>query len=454
MEAINPKNGETIAHYPEDDASAVDAKLASADEAFEAWRETPIDERATYLKRASEVLRENIGAYAGRMTDEMGKPIEEARAEVEKCAWVCEYYVEHADEHLEPRSIETDASTSGVRYDPLGPILAIMPWNFPFWQAFRFAAPNLMAGNVGLLKHAPNVPGCARSIEEVFDRAGCPEGVFQNLAVDEAQVESIIEDERVRGVTLTGSVGAGREVAAMAGRALKPTVLELGGSDPFIVLEDAPLEYTLEEAVRARTLNSGQSCIAAKRFLVDESIYDEFAEGLRERFEALEMGDPTQRAHDLGPMAREDLREHLHNQVVRSVDEGGATCTLGGEVPEGPGYFYPPTVLEDVEPGTAAFEEETFGPVAALTKVQGAEHAVGWANDSSYGLGASVWTERDDWAHETLVPRIEAGHVAVNGIVKSDPRLPFGGIKDSGYGRELSEEGMQAFVNRKTVWVT
>ena len=450
MKAKNPKNGEIIATYPTDTDKDVEQKIIQAREDYRDWRETTFDERAEKMNAAANVLRENIETYARQMTDEMGKPIGEARGEVEKCAWVCEYFADKAEEFLRPTEIETDASKSYVRYDPLGPILAIMPWNFPFWQVFRFAAPNLMAGNVGLLSHAPNVPGCAESIESIFREAGFPKGAFQNLPITNDQAQNVIEDQRVHGVTLTGSVGAGSAVAGKAAAQIKPTVLELGGSDPFIVLDDADLDLTVEEAVRARTLNSGQSCIAGKRFIVESGIYDDFVERFRKRLAACEVGDPADESTDIGPIARGDLRENLHRQVTESIQQG-ATCELGGEIPEGPGFFYPVTLLTDVEVQMPAFEEETFGPVAAVTEASDADHAIKLANRSVYGLGASVWTS--EGRGEDFVPRIEAGHVAVNGIVKSDPRLPFGGIKKSGYGRELARDGILEFVNRKTVWV-
>jgi succinate-semialdehyde dehydrogenase/glutarate-semialdehyde dehydrogenase len=325
-----------------------------------------------------------------------------------------------------------------------------MPWNFPFWQVFRFAAPNLMAGNVGLLSHASNVPGSAASIEEVFREAGFPTGAFQNLEITNETLDELIRDERIRGVTLTGSVGAGSAVAQRAAAEIKPTVLELGGSDPFVVLDDCDVDYTVEQAVRARTLNSGQSCIAGKRFIVEEGIYPDFLERFESRMADLEVGDPTDSRTDIGPMAREDLRDRLHRQVTRSIEQG-ANCRLGGEIPDGSGFFYPPTILTDVDESMPVFEEETFGPVAAVVRAAGPEHAVRLANRSIYGLGASVWTDTE--RGEELVSEIEAGHVAVNGIVKSDPRLPFGGIKKSGYGRELARDGLLEFLNKKTVWV-
>ena len=450
MRAVNPKNEEVIDEYDTLLDREVEQRVMQAREEYRDWRGTSFDRRAELMDRAADVLRENHQRYARLMTDEMGKPIEEARGEVEKCAWVCEYFAAEAEGFLEPTEIATDASHSYVRYDPLGPILAIMPWNFPFWQVFRFAAPNLMAGNVGLLSHAPNVPGCGEAIEEVFEEAGFPAGCFQNLLISVDQTQELIADERVRGVTLTGSTRAGSAVARAAGEALKPTVLELGGSDPFIVLDDCDLAHTVEQAVGARTLNSGQSCIAAKRFIVEEAIYDDFLAAFQEALAELTVGDPAEEATDLGPMAREDLRDDLHKQVAKSASMG-AERRLGGEVPDGEGFFYPPTLLTDVDEEMPVFQEETFGPVAAVIEARDADHAIQLANRTVYGLGASVWTDNE--RGEGFVGRIEAGHVAVNGIVKSDPRLPFGGIKRSGYGRELARDGILEFMNRKTVWV-
>jgi len=451
MKAVNPATEETVARYEEHDGDEVERRLERAADAWETWRRRGFEFRASRLRAVAEHLRSREDTYARLMTREMGKPIEQARGEVDKCAWVCEHYAQKAADYLEPREIETDASASRVQYEPLGPVLAIMPWNFPFWQVFRFAAPNLMAGNVGLLKHAPNVPGCAEALGTMFRECGFPGGVFQHLAIDEETTGDVIDDERVRAVTLTGSTRAGRAVAEQAGAALKKTVLELGGSDPFIVLPDADLESTLDQAVTARTQNNGQSCIAAKRFIVAEDVYDEFVDGLVERFEALAVGDPTDESVDIGPMARADLREALHDQVTRSREQG-AVCQTGGDIPDGAGNFYPPTVLTDVGRETAVMREETFGPVAAVARVDSIDEAIEVANDTDFGLGASLWTTNLERA-ESLVSELRAGHVAVNGIVKSDPRLPFGGIKDSGYGRELSREGILEFVNRKTVWI-
>ncbi len=451
MKAVNPATEELIRDYPEPDAREVAERLAAAERAFAAWRKVPFAERGRLMRSAADRLREHRADYARLMTDEMGKPISASEAEVDKCAWVCDFYAEHAEGFLATEPAATDASRSCVRYDPLGPVLAIMPWNFPFWQVFRFAAPSLMAGNVGVLKHASNVPGTALAIEEVFREAGFPEGVFTTLLVSSDRATELIGHPVIRAVTLTGSDRAGREVAAAAGRHLKKSVLELGGSDPFIILADADPAATAREAARARTINSGQSCIAAKRFLVDEKIADRFEEEFVARMAELKVGDPLDRANEVGPLARADLLDALDDQVKRSV-EAGAQLRTGGHRLPGKGWYYAPTVLTGVRPGMAAFDEETFGPVAAVTRADGRDEAIELANRSQFGLGASIWTA-DPVLAEALTSEIEAGCVFVNGIVKSDPRLPFGGIKSSGYGRELSEVGIREFVNIKTVWV-
>ncbi len=450
IRSINPATTEVIAEYQYDDSEAVDAKLTRAWESFESWRETDFDERMRLMHSAADVLRDNLENYAQLMTREMGKPIEQARGEVRKCAWACEYFADNAQDFLEDEEMQSDGSRAFVRYDPLGPIFAVMPWNFPFWQVFRFAAPNLMAGNVGVLKHSHNVSGCAEAIEQVFQEAGFPDDVFQALFVSHDLTDEIVGHVAVRGVTLTGSVRAGRSLGQLAGKELKPSVLELGGSDPFIVLSDCDLDYTVEQAVRGRIINSGQSCIAAKRFIIESDIYDDFVERFHQALAALKVGDPTDDATDVGPMARNDLRTSLHKQVTDSI-ERGANLRLGGEIPQREGFYYPPTLLTECEYDMPVFDEETFGPVAAVTRVTDADEAIEVANHSQFGLGASVWTKNERGV--ALAGRIEAGHVSVNGIVKSDPRLPFGGVKDSGYGRELSHHGIEEFVNKKTVWV-
>jgi succinate-semialdehyde dehydrogenase/glutarate-semialdehyde dehydrogenase len=387
------------------------------------------------------------------MTREMGKPLAQARAEAEKCAWVCRYYADHAADFLADEPVETDAARSYVAYQPLGPVLAVMPWNFPFWQVFRFAAPALMAGNVGLLKHAGNVIGCALAIEEIFREAGFSEGAFQALAVRAEAVEGIIEDARVKAATLTGSGRAGSAVGSQAGKNIKPSVLELGGSDPFIVLGDADLEAAVETGVTARMQNNAQSCIAAKRFIVERGVLDEFTERFVEEMRGLTVGDPMAEDTDVGPLVSEDARERIHDQVERATQGGGATLALGGEkLDEREGFYYAPTVLTGVEPGTVAFEEEIFGPVASLVAADDPGHAVDLANDTRFGLGGSVFTE-DREKGEDVARELEVGCAFVNEMVKSDPRLPFGGVKESGYGRELARFGIRAFVNVKTVWV-
>ncbi len=451
MKAINPATETLIHDYPEHSLEEVDEKLDLAVKTFDFWRGTTFAERKGLMKAAAEELRAGKEVYAGFMTREMGKPITAAEAEAEKCAWVCDFYAENAERFLSPEDVETDASHSFVRYDPIGPVLAVMPWNFPFWQVFRFAAPALMAGNVGLLKHASNVPGCALAIEGVFTKAGFPKGAFQTLLVGSKVVEGVIRHPAVRAVTLTGSDPAGRAVASQAGSVLKKTVLELGGSDPFIVLADADVEAVASKAAVARTFNNGQSCIAAKRFIVEEAVADRFEDAFVKAMAALKVGDPAERDTDVGPLARQDLMDDLQSQVDRSV-RAGAKLALGGKPLEGAGYFYPPTVLIGVEPGMAAFDEETFGPVATVTRAKNADHALALANVSDFGLGGSIWTG-DAARGEALAAHVEAGAVFVNGIVKSDPRLPFGGVKLSGYGRELSAFGIREFVNIKTVWV-
>ena len=429
-----------------------DERIRRASETFEEWSETPIETRQRLVAKAAEVLRENEDDYAELMTEEMGKPIGQARDEVAKCAWLCDYYAEIAAEHLQDEVIASDESArTVVAYQPLGPVLAIMPWNFPFWQVFRFAAPNLAAGNVGLLKHASNVPGCARAIEDVFEQAGFPEGAFTSLLISSDEIGAVIEDDRIAGVTLTGSDGAGRAVAETAGSQLKKTVLELGGSDPFVVLEDAPMDETVETAVQARLINNGQSCIAAKRFILVDDVYDEFLDRFTEAMDEQTVGDPMDEDTDIGPQAREDLMEDLHEQVEETLEQGGK-LELGGEPMDRDGAFYPPTVLTDVPENAPADQEELFGPVATVFRVPDEEAAIEKANDTRFGLGASVWTD-DLERGERVARRFESGLAFVNELVKSDPRLPFGGVKDSGYGRELSRHGIREFVNTKTIWV-
>ncbi|WP_306057207.1 NAD-dependent succinate-semialdehyde dehydrogenase [Natronococcus wangiae] len=452
LESINPATGDVVDTFEADADAERDERLERAAETFPEWRDVPIERRQELLARAGEVLRENAEEYAELMTREMGKPIGQSRAEIEKCAWVCDYYAEHAAEFLQDEVVagEENARTL-VAHQPLGPVLAIMPWNFPFWQVFRFAAPNLTAGNVGLLKHASNVPGCARAIEDVFREAGYPEGVFTSLLIGSDEIDAVISDDRLAGVTLTGSDGAGRAVGETAGSTLKKSVLELGGSDPFVVLEDAPMDRAVETAVQARLINSGQSCIAAKRFIVVDDVYDEFVDRYVEAMDEQVVGDPMDEETDVGPQAREDLMEELHEQVEETVEQGG-DLRLGGEPMDRDGAFYPPTVITDVPEDAPADVEEIFGPVASVFRVPDEEAAIEKANDTRFGLGASVWTE-DLERGERVARRFESGLAFVNELVKSDPRLPFGGVKDSGYGRELARDGIREFVNTKTIWV-
>ncbi|MDZ7687149.1 MAG: NAD-dependent succinate-semialdehyde dehydrogenase [Halobacteriales archaeon] len=452
MESLNPATEDVAETYDKHDEGDVERILANAHAAYDDWSSRRIEEREKLVAAAGEVLRENKREYAETMTREMGKPISQAVGEVEKCAWVCDFYAENAGEHLQDERVGAEpGSKTYVRYEPLGVVLAVMPWNYPFWQVFRFAVPNLTAGNVGVLKHALNVPGCARAIEDVFDRAGYPENVFQSLLISGSDVADVIEDDRVRAVTLTGSNRAGESVGEVAGRNLKKTVLELGGSDPLVVLDDADVRKAAETAAHARNLNSGQSCIAAKRHIVHEDVYEEFVETFVGAVEELEVGDPMDEDTDIGPQARDDLRDELHAQVRASV-EAGAEVLVGGEPLDREGYFYPPTVLVDVPDGCPASNEEIFGPVAAVFEVSDEDEAIEKANDTQYGLGASIWTN-DLERGERLTHRIDAGMTFVNEFVKSDPRLPFGGVKESGYGRELAEDGIKEFTNRKTVWV-
>ena len=451
LRSVNPATGELLEAFEETPADELDRMLARADAASREWRRRPIAERADRLHAAARLLRERADTYARTMALEMGKPLAQGRAEAEKCAWACDYYADHAAAFLADEPRQSDATRSYVRFEALGVVLAIMPWNFPFWQVFRFAAPALAAGNGAILKHAPNVSGAALEIERLVREAGFPEGLFRAAFLENEAVAEVIADPRVRAVTLTGSDRAGSAVGAEAGRHVKKTVLELGGSDPFIVLEDADLAHAAAAAAEARLQNSGQSCIAAKRFIVVERVATRFLEHLTAEMQARRVGDPLNPTTQVGPQARLDLRANLHRQVEESVARG-AQLVLGGRLPKGRGAFYPPTVLVAVEPGMPAFDEETFGPVAAVVRARDEADALRIANASPYGLGASVWTA-DAARGERLAQDVEAGSVFVNGIVKSDPRLPFGGVKRSGYGRELSEYGLREFVNIKTVWV-
>jgi succinate-semialdehyde dehydrogenase / glutarate-semialdehyde dehydrogenase len=452
LETINPTNGERVREYAEATTEEVREALASAHAAFETWRLTPFAKRATHMKFAASLLRERQGDLAHLMAIEMGKPLAQGRGEAEKCAWVCEYYADAAAAFLAPEVVATDASKSYVAFAPLGVVLAVMPWNFPLWQVFRFVAPGLMAGNAGILKHSSNVCGSALAIEEIMRDAGFPPGLFRTLLVGSARVAGLIEAPEIRAVTLTGSTPAGQAVAGKAGAMLKKTVLELGGSDPYLVLEDADLELAAESCVASRLINSGQSCIAAKRFIVVEPVRKAFEELFVEKMKARKMGDPLEKGVDVGPQARRDLRDELHGQVGRSVGLG-AKALLGGTSPEGPGAFYPPTVLTGVTKGMPAYGEELFGPVAAIIAARDEPEAVRIANDTTFGLGAAVFTRDVARGERLAAEQIEAGSCFVNSFVKSDPRLPFGGIKESGYGRELSSFGIREFVNVKTVYV-
>jgi acyl-CoA reductase-like NAD-dependent aldehyde dehydrogenase len=451
IKSINPATEEELKSYDEFTPEQVEQALAEADAAYREWRTRSFAERGHPLRKAAEVLRRRKAEYAGLITAEMGKPISEAEAEIEKCAWNCEFYADNAERFLSDEHVQTDATDSYVAFEPLGVVLALMPWNFPFWQAIRFGVPALMAGNAVILKHASNVPQCALAIEEMFREAGLPGGLFRTILVRGGGVEDLINDPRVRAVTLTGSDQTGSEVAAAAGRAIKKTVLELGGSDPFIVLKDADLEAAAEMAAKARFQNTGQSCIAAKRFIVEDSVADQFEQLFKQAAAKLTVGDPSKPETRIGPLAREDLLDALERQVEVSIDKG-ARPVLGGHRIQGRGYFFEPTILTDVKREMPAFREETFGPVAAVIRAKDAQEALELANDSEYGLGANIWT-RDIERGKQLARQVESGSVFINGMVASDPRLPFGGVKRSGYGRELSEFGIREFVNIQTIYV-
>lgn len=448
FKSINPYNGKELATYKEHTEKEVNAILEKSWIAFESWRDVPIKERCELLINTAGVLRKNVDKYAETMTLEMGKPINEARGEIEKCAWVCEFYAENAERFLADEIIETDASESFVSHDPIGPVLAIMPWNFPYWQVFRFAAPTLAAGNTGLLKHATNVLGCSTHIEEIFLEAGFPEGVFQNLFIHHDKTEQVISNDIVKAVTLTGSERAGKSVGALAGKNLKKSVLELGGSNAFIVLEDADMDKAVKTGISARMMNSGQSCIAAKRFILVGDAYEKFLPAFVDGVKAIKKGDPMDEYTEIGPLARKDLADQLHEQMEKSVKQGAKIATGGKQE----NAFHEPTVLTGVKPGMPVFDEETFGPVAAIIRAKDADEAFELAANSRYGLGVSLFTTNIEKARR-YVGKSPDGAFFINELVKSDPRLPFGGTGKSGYGRELSREGIHEFVNTKTVYI-
>ena len=452
IRTTNPATGEPGKSHDELPAESIPSVLEATAAAAKEWGLRPIAERSSLVRAAAGVLRARADELAALMAEEMGKPVGAGRSEIEKCAWVCEFYADHGAAFLADDEIASDARRSYVHFAPLGVVLAVMPWNFPFWQVFRFASPALVAGNGGVLKHASNVPGCALAIESVLGEAGVPDDVFRTLLISSDQVADVIESPHVRAVTLTGSTPAGRAVAAASGKALKKTVLELGGSDPYVVLEDADIATAAEACVTGRMVNTGQSCIAAKRWIVVRAVLDEFCSAVVERMRNQKVGDPREESTEVGPMAREDLRDELHEQVQKSV-AAGARLLLGGEVPDRAGAWYPPTVLTDVGPGMPAYDEETFGPVAAILPVADEEEAVRVANDSPFGLGAAVFTRDLERGERIAAERLEAGSCFVNTFVRSDPRLPFGGIGESGYGRELGSYGIREFVNAKTVYL-
>ncbi len=452
IEALNPATEETIQTYEQMSWEEIESILDGMQKAFLNWRETGFPERSKKMKAAARILKYHKEEYARLMADEMGKPLAQGRAEAEKCATACEYYAENAKDFLSPEIVETDASRSFITFQPLGIVLAVMPWNFPFWQVFRFAAPGLMAGNAGLLKHASNVPGCALAIEKIFQDADFPQDLFRTVLISNDVVARIIEHPDVKAATLTGSTPAGKAVGSKAGECLKKTVLELGGSDPYVILKDADIDSAVDTCVTSRLINGGQSCISAKRFIVVKEVRRPFEEKFVAKMKSKKMGDPLEEGVDLGPQARIDLRNALHRQVVISIEKG-ARLLLGGTVPDRKGAYYEATVLTDVKKGMPAYDEELFGPVAAIIPVEDEEEAIRVANDSVFGLGAAVFTRDVKRGEEIAAERLEAGSCFVNAFVKSDPRLPFGGIKESGYGRELSYLGIREFVNIKTVYI-
>jgi succinate-semialdehyde dehydrogenase / glutarate-semialdehyde dehydrogenase len=449
--SINPATGETLKTFQALSNNELEQKLQTAADTFRSYRLTSFEERAGMMLRTAEILENEKHQLARLMTNEMGKPIKSAVGEAEKCAWVCRYYAENAQRHLAEEVVETNAKKSFITFQPLGPVLAVMPWNFPFWQVFRFTAPALMAGNVGLLKHASNVPQCALAIEDIILRSGFPKGAFQTLLIGSEAVERVLTDKRVVAATLTGSEPAGSSVASTAGKHIKKTVLELGGSDPFVVMPSADFETAITTAVKARVINNGQSCIAAKRFIIAEEIYERFEQRFVEEMKALRVGDPLEESTDIGPLATPQIVDDLARQVKDAVAQGARILT-GGRKLERPGNYYEPTVLVDVNPSTTISCEEIFGPVAMLFRVNDVEEAIQIANSTPFGLGSAAWTN-DESEQRRFIDELEAGCVFINGMVASDPRLPFGGVKDSGYGRELSEFGIREFVNIKTVWI-
>lgn len=449
--ATNPSTGNIIEKYAALNDDEINKRIDAAYRAFETWHVTSFAERADVLNAIAAELRKQKSYLAKLMAEEMGKPVKEGEAEVEKAAWCSEHFAMHAESYLAKEVLPSDASSSYVRYQPLGTLIGILPWNAPLWLAFRYLAPALMAGNTCVMKHDPNVPACAAAIAEVFSNAGAPENIMVNLAIKTVAVESVIRDSRIVGVSFTGSSEAGRKVAAIAGSEIKRSVLELGGSDPIIVMPDADLEQAADVITLSRIINAGQSCIAAKRIIVEESIYEDFIERLKSRLEKLKAGDPNSPATDIGPIARDDLRQNLHRQVKETI-AAGARCLLGGNIPAGSGFFYPVTLLADVTSNMCAFREETFGPVMVVSRAADIETAVKLANDTDYGLGAGIWTS-DAALAEQVAGQLNAGQIAINGIVKTDPRLPSGGIKRSGYGRELGPHGIKEFVNAKQVWI-
>ncbi len=450
--SINPATGEKLKEFAPFDNSEIETRLSRAEKAFRKYRRTTFTERSVFLEAVAELLFQEKEKFAQIITLEMGKLFRDSLAEIERCARGCRFYAENGERFLEDEAAQTDAAESYVQYQPLGPVLAIMPWNFPFWQVFRFAGSTLIAGNVGLLKHASNVPQCALAIEEIFCRAGFDDGVFQTLLIEPEQVEKIIVDPRIKAVTLTGSEKAGSAVASAAAREVKKSVLELGGSDAFIVMPSADFERALSTAVKARTINTGQSCIAAKRFMIADQIYDEFLDQFVARMRALKIGAPMDETTEIGPLATEQILQGVHDQVQRSIAAGAKLLTGGNRIP-GPGFFYEPTVLVDVPKESPAYREEVFGPVASIFRVRDAADAVGLANDTTFGLAASAWTN-DPEEQKLFVSDLDTGMVFINAMVASDPRLPFGGVKRSGFGRELGAAGIREFTNTKTIWIS